>query len=116
AGMTFGSAMKSILRQDPDIIMLGEVRDQETADMAVRAAITGHLVFSTIHTNTALGAVSRLEDLGVEKFMIASALVGVMSQRLVRKICSKCKSPVEPDPVKMSALSIPDGTKLFRGR
>jgi len=115
AGMTFASAMRSILRQDPDIIMLGEIRDQETADMAVRAAITGHLVFSTIHTNTALGAVTRLEDLGVQPFMVVSSLVGVMSQRLVRKICEKCKKPVKVDEAKLAGLGLPPDTKAFRG-
>ncbi|MBT3182329.1 MAG: Flp pilus assembly complex ATPase component TadA [Deltaproteobacteria bacterium] len=116
AGMTFASAMRSILRQDPDVIMLGEIRDQETADIAVRAAITGHLVFSTIHTNTALGAVTRLEDLGVEPFMTASALVGMMSQRLVRKICKHCKHEVEPDPVKFQALQIDENIKVYKGK
>ncbi len=116
AGMTFASAMRSILRQDPDVIMLGEIRDQETADIAVRAAITGHLVFSTIHTNTALGAVTRLEDLNVERFMLASALVGMMSQRLVRRICKYCKHEIEPDPVKLQALKIEKKIKAFKGK
>jgi type IV pilus assembly protein PilB len=116
AGMTFASAIRSILRQDPDVIMVGEIRDRETADIAVRAAITGHLVFSTIHTNTALGSVVRLEDLGVEPFMVASALVGVMSQRLVRRICGHCKMEVELDEAKRLALGLPLGAKAFRGR
>lgn len=116
AGMTFASALRSILRQDPDVIMVGEIRDGETADISVRAAITGHLVFSTIHTNTAMGAVTRLVDLGVLPFMVSSALVGVMSQRLVRKICPKCRAESEPDEIKIAALGLPPKTKTFKGR
>jgi len=116
AGMTFASALRSILRQDPDVIMVGEIRDGETADIAVRAAITGHLVFSTIHTNTALGAVTRLQDLGVEPFMIASALIGTMSQRLVRRICEHCRRPAESEEEKFLALGIAPGTVVYRGR
>ncbi len=116
AGMTFASAMRSILRQDPDVIMVGEIRDRETADIAVRAAITGHLVFTTIHTNTALGAVVRLEDLGVEPFMVASAVIGVMSQRLVRRICTHCRRPVQEDEAKLIALGLDAGSEVFKGR
>ncbi|MBB6455054.1 type IV pilus assembly protein PilB [Salirhabdus euzebyi] len=90
-GLTFATGLRSILRQDPNIIMIGEIRDRETADMAVRASITGHLVFSTLHTNDSLGTVARLKDMGVELFLIASSLNGVVSQRLVRKICRDCK-------------------------
>jgi len=96
AGMTFASALRSILRQDPDIIMLGEIRDAETAEIAVRAAITGHFVLSTIHTNDAASAISRLEDMNVESWMISSALVGVLAQRLVRRICKNCKEEYHP--------------------
>jgi type IV pilus assembly protein PilB len=116
AGLTFASALRSILRQDPDVIMVGEIRDAETADIAVRAAITGHLVFSTIHTNTALGCVNRLVDLGVEPFMVSSAVVGVMSQRLVRKVCQHCKREVEADEVKNLALDLPPDMRTWRGR
>ncbi|MFA4875417.1 MAG: GspE/PulE family protein [bacterium] len=116
AGLTFASALRSILRQDPDVIMVGEVRDDETADIAVRAAITGHLVFSTIHTNTAMGAVTRLMDLGVEPFLLSSAIIGVMSQRLVRRICEHCRKPAEVDEVKLMALGIPPKTVVHRGR
>ncbi len=116
AGMSFASAMRSILRQDPDIIMLGEIRDQETSDIAVRAAITGHLVFSTIHTNTALGAVTRLQDLGVQPFMVASSLIGVMSQRLVRKICESCKKPTPVEDAKLKIINLPEGTQTFKGQ
>ncbi|HPQ80600.1 MAG TPA: ATPase, T2SS/T4P/T4SS family, partial [bacterium] len=97
-------------------IMVGEIRDGDTADIAVRAAITGHLVFSTIHTNTALGAVTRLQDLGVEPFMIASALIGTMSQRLVRRICEHCRRPAESEEEKFLALGIAPGTVVYRGR
>ena len=116
AGLTFASALRSILRQDPDVIMVGEIRDRETADIAVRAAITGHLVFSTIHTNTAMGSVNRLIDLGVEPFMVSSALVGVMSQRLVRVVCQHCKKPIEVDPIKLATLELPPDQQVFKGR
>jgi type II secretory ATPase GspE/PulE/Tfp pilus assembly ATPase PilB-like protein len=89
-GVTFASGLRSIVRQDPDIILVGEIRDRETADIAINAALTGHLVLSTLHTNDAVGAVTRLVDMGVEPFLVASALFGVLSQRLVRKICPDC--------------------------
>ncbi|MBI2341286.1 MAG: type II/IV secretion system protein, partial [Deltaproteobacteria bacterium] len=104
AGLTFASALRSILRQDPDIIMLGEIRDRETADIALRSAMTGHLVFSTLHTNTAVGAIARLEDLGAEPFLVASAILGVLSQRLVRKICSDCKVEIDATPAHLAYL------------
>lgn len=94
-GMTFANALRSILRQDPDIIMIGEMRDTETAQIAVQSALTGHLVLSTLHTNTAAGAIIRLEDMGVERYLITSTVNGVLSQRLVRKLCPHCKAPVE---------------------
>ncbi len=96
AGLTFAAGLRSILRQDPDIIMVGEIRDNETAEIAVRAAITGHLVLSTIHTNDAASAISRLEDMGVEPWLISSALIGVLAQRLVRRICPNCKEEYHP--------------------
>ena len=95
-GMTFASGLRSVLRQDPDIIMVGEIRDGETAQMAIQSALTGHLVFSTLHTNDAAGAVARMLDLGVESYLLASSLLGVMAQRLVRQICPACKSPYQP--------------------
>ena len=95
-GMTFAAGLRSILRQDPDVISVGEIRDGETASIAVRAAITGHLVLSTLHTNDAVSTISRLVDIGVEPYMIASALRGVVSQRLVRKICPHCRKPYTP--------------------
>ncbi len=93
AGLTFASALRSILRQDPDVIMVGEIRDQETAQLSVRAALTGHLVFSTIHTNDAPGVVTRLINMNIEAFLLSSAMVGVIAQRLVRCICEECKAP-----------------------
>ncbi|MBI4126103.1 MAG: Flp pilus assembly complex ATPase component TadA, partial [Deltaproteobacteria bacterium] len=102
--------------QDPDVIMVGEIRDRETADITIRAAITGHLVFSTLHTNTAIGAITRLHDLGVERFMTASAVIGLIAQRLIRCICPSCAEPATVDPEKRSALGIPISAKVMRGR
>lgn len=98
-GLTFARILRAALRQDPDVIMIGEIRDAETASIAVRAAITGHLVFSTLHTNSAVGAIDRLKDIGVESFMVASSLRGILAQRLVRRICKNCREeiPVEND-------------------
>jgi len=95
-GMTFATGLRHILRQDPDIVMVGEIRDKETADIAIRAALTGHLVFSTLHTNDAVGAITRLIDMGVEPFLLASCLEAVLAQRLVRKICSRCNRVIIP--------------------
>ncbi|MFZ5826925.1 MAG: GspE/PulE family protein [Bacillota bacterium] len=95
AGLTFADGLRSILRQDPNIIMIGEVRDGETADVAVRAALTGHLVLSTLHTNDAAGALTRLVDMGVEPYLISSSVLGVLAQRLVRRLCTACKEPFE---------------------
>lgn len=97
-GLTFSAGLRSILRQDPDVIMVGEIRDQETADIAIKSALTGHLVFSTLHTNDAAGAVTRLNDMGIEPFLISSSTLLVAAQRLVRRICKKCKKELEvPD-------------------
>lgn len=96
-GLTFAKVLRSVLRQDPDIIMIGEIRDSETAQIAVRAAITGHMVLSTLHTNSAAGAIDRLKDLGLEPFMLATSLKGIMAQRLVRRICDHCKEEVSPE-------------------
>jgi type II secretory ATPase GspE/PulE/Tfp pilus assembly ATPase PilB-like protein len=90
-GFTFANGLRSMLRQDPDVVMVGEIRDGETAEIAIRAALTGHQVFSTLHTNDAAGAVTRLIDMGVEPFLISSSLVGVLAQRLVRRLCAKCR-------------------------
>ncbi|NMR85871.1 Flp pilus assembly complex ATPase component TadA, partial [Vibrio parahaemolyticus] len=91
AGLTFASGLRSILRQDPDIIMVGEIRDSETAEIAVRAAITGHLVLSTLHTNDSPSTIARLIDMGIEPYMVSSSVIGVVSQRLVKLLCPKCK-------------------------
>jgi type II secretory ATPase GspE/PulE/Tfp pilus assembly ATPase PilB-like protein len=103
-GLTFSTGLRHILRQDPDIIMVGEIRDRETADIAIRAALTGHLVFSTLHTNDAPGAVTRLIDMGVEPFLLASSLEAVLAQRLVRKICFRCRRACKPDANLISML------------
>lgn len=93
AGMTFAAALRSILRQDPDIVMIGEMRDQETAEIAIRAAITGHMVLSTLHTNDSASTVTRLVDMGVAPYMVATSLIGIVAQRLVKKVCHECRTP-----------------------
>jgi type II secretory ATPase GspE/PulE/Tfp pilus assembly ATPase PilB-like protein len=94
-GLTFANGLRSIVRQDPDVIMVGEIRDFETAEIAVQSALTGHLVFSTLHTNDAAGAISRLLEMGVEDYLLASSLLAVMAQRLVRTLCPQCRRPAE---------------------
>ena len=116
AGMTFASGLRSILRQDPDIVLVGEIRDGETAEIAMRAAITGHLVFSTIHTNDAVSSINRLIDMGLEPYMVSSALVGVVSQRLVRRICTNCRESYEPDTSDIEYLRLDAGQKLYHGK
>jgi type IV pilus assembly protein PilB len=116
---TFPAALRAILRQDPDIIMIGEIRDRETAQIAFRAAVTGHLVLSTLHTNDAAGAVTRLVDLGLEPFMVASSLVGVVAMRLVRTLCPRCREPYEADAATLNRLvtgKIEGHVTLHRGR
>jgi general secretion pathway protein E len=108
-GLTFASGLRSVLRQDPDIIMVGEVRDLETARMAIQSALTGHLVFSTLHTNDSAGALTRLLDIGIEPYLVSSAVVGAIAQRLVRLICPSCKTPCEPDEEMLRALGVPAG-------
>jgi len=105
-GMTFINALRHVLRQDPDVIMVGEVRDEETASMAIQSSLTGHLVFSTLHTNDAAGAVSRLLDFNVEPYLVSSSLIGVMAQRLVRRICQECKQPYKPSPHELREIGI----------
>jgi type IV pilus assembly protein PilB len=105
-GLTFAKVLRAFLRQDPDRIMIGETRDLETATIAIQASLTGHLVFTTLHTNDSTGAVSRLVDMGVEPFMISASLEGVLAQRLVRRICSKCKTPYEPDEAVLARLGL----------
>ena len=118
AGMTFASALRSVLRQDPDVMMVGEMRDPETAEVAVQAAMTGHLVFSTLHTNDAPSAITRLLDLQVAPYQIAATVNGVLSQRLVRRVCAHCRERYRPDPQVISFISgEPEGRRyLVRGR
>jgi general secretion pathway protein E len=113
-GITFASALRHILRQDPDIIMIGEIRDGETAQYAIQAALTGHLVFSTLHTNDAASSISRLVDLGVERFLISSTLIGTMAQRLVRKVCPHCPTDryLSPEEVSTLRLAVPEGKRV----
>lgn len=111
--VTFGSVLRSILRQDPDKLMVGEIRDQETAHLAVRVALTGHLVLSTLHTNDAAASINRLVDMGVPNFLLASSLRGIVAQRLVRKLCPKCKKESEVTEQMSHELNIPQGTKIF---
>ena len=105
-GLTFASGLRHIVRQDPDIIMVGEIRDRETADIAIHAALTGHLVFSTVHTNDAPGAVTRLLDMGIEAYLVASSLIGVIAQRLVRTLCPGCKTPFTPSPEDLREIGL----------
>lgn len=116
AGLTFATALRSILRQDPDIIMVGEIRDNETAGIAVRAAITGHLVLSTLHTNDAVSTVSRLLDMGIAPYLLASAITGIISQRLLRKLCPLCKQVYEPEVQELNLHNIPlvSGMTFFK--
>ncbi|RLA73781.1 MAG: type II/IV secretion system protein [Epsilonproteobacteria bacterium] len=112
--LTFASALRSILRQDPDVVMIGEMRDKETAHIGVQAALTGHLVFSTLHTNTSTGAITRLVDMGVEEFLISSSLLGVLSQRLVRKLCVHCKTFDNSSDTYKEKLNIHKNSKIYK--
>ena len=116
-GLDFSSALRSILRQDPDIVMIGEIRDNETADIAVKAALTGHQVLSTLHTNDAAGAITRLDDMGIEPFLIASSVLLTCAQRLVRRICPNCKEEFTPEPEMFSRMGIEpsEGDTFFQG-
>jgi len=115
-GLGFAKMLKHILRQDPDIIMVGEIRDRATAEIAVQAALTGHLVLSTLHTNDAIGALSRMMEMGVEPYMLSSALAGVVAQRLVRRVCPSCKTMFLPAPELAALHRWPEGTRIARGR
>ena len=118
AELTFASGLRSILRQDPDVIMVGEIRDSETAEIATQAALTGHLVFSTLHTNDASGAITRLADMGIEPFLISDAVIGVLAQRLVRVICPKCKEKLVPTDATLKDLKLKrsDDLALYHGK
>ena len=113
AGMTFGAALRSILRQDPDIIMVGEMRDTETAEIAIRAAITGHLVLSTLHTNDAASTVTRLVDMGVEPYMVATSLIGIVAQRLTKTLCPECKKPRMSTPEEDKLMGIDHSVMVY---
>ncbi|NQW44137.1 MAG: Flp pilus assembly complex ATPase component TadA, partial [Deltaproteobacteria bacterium] len=113
-GLTFATGLRAILRQDPDVIMVGEIRDKETAEIAIQASLTGHLVFATIHTNDAPGAVTRLVDMGVEPFLVSSSLLAVLAQRLMRKACKKCGELYEPTPVELENLGL--DKNVFSGK
>jgi general secretion pathway protein E len=127
-GLTFASALRSILRHDPDIIMVGEMRDSETAEISIQAALTGHLVFSTLHTNDAPGGITRLADMGVEPYLIAATVRGLLAQRLVRVVCADCAEPYQPSPSELAQIAppatartgldgaAPPGTTFRRGR
>jgi type II secretory ATPase GspE/PulE/Tfp pilus assembly ATPase PilB-like protein len=106
-GLTFAVGLRHILRQDPDVIMVGEIRDSETAENAIRAALTGHLVFSTLHTNDAAGAVTRLLDMGIEPFLVASSVDGLVAQRLVRRLCNECKRPANLSEEFLTSVGFP---------
>lgn len=119
-GLTFASGLRSILRQDPDVVLIGEMRDHETAEIAIQASLTGHLVFSTLHTNDAAGSINRLVDMGVEPYLVSSSVVGIMAQRLVRTICPHCRESFRPEEKALKEIGltlddIPEGT-LYRGK
>ena len=118
AGMTFASGLRSILRQDPDIIMIGEIRDNETAEIATKAAITGHLVLSTLHTNDSASSITRLVDMGIQPYLVSTSIAGVIAQRLVRRICPHCKEEYEADAHEKKILGIDPNSsvKLARGK
>ncbi|HQP11453.1 MAG TPA: GspE/PulE family protein [Candidatus Omnitrophota bacterium] len=116
AGLTFATGLRSILRQDPDIIMVGEIRDRETADIAIQAALTGHLVFATLHTNDAPSTISRLLDMGIEPFLLSTSLIGILAQRLVRTICYKCKDKVEVSGALSSDFNLEGLKHIYRGK
>jgi len=113
AGMTFARGLKAILRQDPDVILIGEIRDGETAEIATQSSLTGHLVLSTLHTNTAAGAITRLQDLGVDSFLLASTVRGILSQRLLRRLCLSCRQPVEPNEFNRELLNLDVGKTIY---
>ena len=112
-GYAFATGLKAILRQDPDIVMVGEIRDEETARIAIQASLTGHLVLSTVHTNSAIGALARLKDMGIESFLLASSLKGIMSQRLVRRLCSHCKTKSKLTSLHKNYLNLKNGDSIF---
>ena len=118
-GLTFATSLRAILRQDPDVVLVGEIRDVETGTIATEAALTGHLVLSTLHTNDAIGAIPRMINLGIESFWVSASVIGIVAQRLVRRICARCREEYEPTPEMLLAFglsNLPKGTTLFRGK
>ncbi|MEG1657252.1 MAG: GspE/PulE family protein, partial [Christensenellaceae bacterium] len=115
AGLTFATGLRSILRQDPDVIMIGEIRDNETAEISIRAAITGHLVLSTLHTNDAITTINRLVDMDVKPYLVSASLAGIIAQRLVRLICPKCNKEYTSNETENTALGISDSVTLHKG-
>ena len=116
AGITFANGLRGFLRQDPDIMMVGEIRDRETVDMAIQSSLTGHLVFSTLHTNDAPSALTRLVDMGAEPFLISSSVIGILAQRLVRVNCAKCREPYTPSSALLRSVGLPEGTQVMHGK
>jgi len=116
AGLTFANGLRNILRQDPDVIMVGEIRDKETAEIAIQASLTGHLVFSTLHTGDAASAVTRLLDMGIESFLVSGSIVAILAQRLVRVICPKCKEEYIPSGEVVKDLNLSEKSKFYRGK
>jgi type II secretory ATPase GspE/PulE/Tfp pilus assembly ATPase PilB-like protein len=115
-GLNFAHGLRSFLRHDPDVILVGEIRDRETAEVAINASLTGHMVFSTLHTNDAPSATTRLLEMGIEPFLVTSSVEGILAQRLVRRICTKCREAYDPDPHKLpSDLKLQPGEQLYRG-
>jgi general secretion pathway protein E len=119
-GLSFAKGLRAIVRQDPDIILVGEIRDKETAEVSIQSALTGHLLFSTLHTNDAAGAVTRLLDMGIESFLLSSTVLGILAQRLVRVNCAHCKEPTTPDPKLIHSLMLPpaelEGVAFLQGK
>ena len=119
-GLSFAQGLRHILRQDPDSIMIGEIRDSETAEIAIQAALTGHLVLSTLHTNDAPSAIPRLIDMGIEPYLLSSTIMGVLAQRLVRKVCPNCRERYAPEPAELQELDLQasklNGKSLYRGK
>ncbi len=118
-GLTFATTLRAILRQDPDVVLVGEIRDVETGTIATEAALTGHLVLSTLHTNDAIGAIPRMINLGIESFWVSASVIGIVAQRLVRRICARCKEEYKPTPQQLEAFglsNLPKGTTLFKGK
>ena len=111
--LTFASGLRSILRQDPDVIMVGEIRDSETAEIAIQAALTGHLVFSTLHTNDSFGALTRLVDMGIEPFLVSSSVIAVLAQRLVRVVCADCRQAYNPTEAELARIGL-GGVRLTK--